>query len=137
MYATTEDLIDRYGEREIAQLTNVDGLDVIDVAAVERALDDANSEAHAYICARYPVPVQPAPVLLVRIVCDIARYRLYDDSAPDEVRRRYDDAVRMLRGIAAGEVSIAAVEDSPSHAQIAQIVDAPRLFARRRGGGLR
>lgn len=137
-YATLSDLVLRFGERELAQLSNRSGLDVIDDAVVARALEDANAEAHAYLATRYPVPVAPVPALLARLVCDIARYRLYDDAAPEEVRKRYEDAVRLLRSIAAGDVSIGAPEATPTHAQTATVVaPQPGLFGRRRGGGLR
>ncbi|MFN3985735.1 MAG: gp436 family protein [Rhodocyclaceae bacterium] len=136
-YATVQDLIDRFGEREIAQITNRTGLDVIDVDAAELALADANAEVHSYIATRYPVPFDPVPQLIVRLVCDIARYRLYDDAVPEEIRNRYTDAVRILGRVASGEASFGVAEASPSHAQTAQVVSRPHsLFGRRPNGGL-
>ncbi len=137
-YATVADLVARFGEREIAQRSSRDGRDVIDEAVVGQALADANAEAHGYIATRYPVPFSPVPPLLVRVVCDIARYRLYDDAAPEEVRKRYEDAARLLTRIADGSVSIGPPEASPSHPQtVAVVAPAPGLFARRPNGGLR
>ncbi|MNG19141.1 hypothetical protein D3C84_1032700 [compost metagenome] len=46
--------------------------------------------------------------MLVRLCCDIALYRLSADagSGTEEKRKRYEDAVALLRRIASGEVSM-------------------------------
>ncbi len=137
-YATLADLVARFGEREIAQLTNRDGLDVIDPDVAAQALADANAEAAAYLAARYPVPPEPVPQVLVMVVCNISRYRLYDDAAPEEVRKRYEDATKLLARIANGEISIGPPQATPTHAQTAVLVGGtPAVFGRRPGGGLR
>jgi phage gp36-like protein len=114
VYATVADLVRRYGEAEIQQLT--DRLDppagAIDSAVAERALADADAEIDAYLAARYAVPMSPAPAVVGRLACDIARFRLWEDRASDEVRRRYEDARRMLEAIAAGRVSFAAEQSA-------------------------
>ncbi|GAB4481846.1 MAG: hypothetical protein OHK0044_30550 [Burkholderiaceae bacterium] len=110
VYATVADLTRRYGEGEIRELT--DRLDppvgAIDTAVAERALADADAEIDTYLAARYAVPMTPAPAVIGRIACDIARYRLWEDRASEEVRQRYEDARRLLEGIAAGRVSFGA-----------------------------
>lgn len=137
-YARIDDMVARFGEREVAQLTNRDGLDVVDADVLDEALADANAEVHGYLATRYRVPPDPVPRLLVRVACDVARYRLYDDAAPDEVRRRYEDAVRLLKSVADGGVSLGADAAAPSHPQLVQVVDvSPGLFSRRPNGGLR
>lgn len=137
-YARIDDMVARFGEREIAQLTNRDGLDVVDADVLDEALADANAEVQGYLATRYRVPPDPVPRLLVRVACDVARYRLYDDGATDEVRRRYEDAVRLLKSVADGGVSLGEDAAAPSHPQLAQVVDvAPGLFSRRPNGGLR
>lgn len=136
-YATVQDLIDRYGEREIAQVSNREGLDVIDTDVVARALGDANAEVHSHVATRYRVPFDPVPTLLVRLACDIARYRLYDDAVPEEIRNRYTDAVRILGKIANGEMSFGEADASPSHPQLVQSVTTPpKVFGRRPNGGV-
>lgn len=107
-YATQQDLIDRYGEEEIVQLT--DRADppqgAIDATAVTRALEDASHEIDGYLAARYTLPLTTTPQVLVRLACDIARYRLYDDRATEAVTQRYRDAVRFLEAIARGQVNL-------------------------------
>lgn len=120
-YATVADLVARFGERELVQLTDLDNIppSVIDVAAVEVKIADACAFADGYIgqvwslplagCAK-PVtvpgatPEYVAPPMLVRLVCDLARYYLHDDLAPEnEVYRRYQAAVKELEKIATGK----------------------------------
>ena len=43
-YCTEQDLIDRFGEIEVAQLTNRSGVEVIDDSVLGRAQDDADEK---------------------------------------------------------------------------------------------
>lgn len=137
-YATPADLVLRFGEPEIEQLAGRTALDVIDTDVVERALADAAAEIDGYVGARYRLPFDPVPPLLTRIACDIARYRLYDDASSDEVRRRYEDAVKLLARIADGTVSFGVAADAPAAPNVAVLAHpTPEpLFRRRPGGGL-
>ena len=106
-YATQTDLVDRFGETELAQRTNrVDGL-TINTVVLARALADADAEIDSYLAIRYALPLGSTPVVLVRMAADLARYRLYDDGVPDTVRQRYEDAVALLKRMASGEVKVA------------------------------
>lgn len=106
-YATQADLVDRFGETELAQRTNrVDGL-TIDTVVLGRALSDADAEIDGYLATRYSLPLASVPAVLVRLGADIARYRLYDDGVPETVRVRYQDAVALLKRMASGEVQVA------------------------------
>jgi len=103
-YAQVSDLIARFGEAEIIDLT--DRADprtgAVDATVAELALADADAEIDGYVARRYDLPLATVPPVLTRLACDIARYRLWDDRAPDEVRQRYEDATRILREIADG-----------------------------------
>jgi phage gp36-like protein len=105
-YATQADLEDRFGADELTQLTDRVGAGVPDASIVARALADADAEINGYLASRYALPLATVPPVLVRIACDIARYRLWEDRASEEVRRRYEDARRMLESIAKGQVSL-------------------------------
>lgn len=105
-YATLADLIDRYGDQELTQLTDRLGMAAPDAAIVGRAIDDASAEIDGYLAVRYALPLTATPSVLVRLCADIARYRLWDDRASEEVRRRYEDARRVLERIASGDVSL-------------------------------
>lgn len=105
-YATVAQLVERYGQAEMLQLTDRAGLHVVDEPTAQRALDDAAAEIDAHVGVRYAVPLDPVPAVLARLACDIARYRLWDDAASAEVRTRYEDAVRLLQRIADGSVAL-------------------------------
>ncbi len=106
-YASQADLIDRFGETELAQRTNrVDGL-TIDTVVLARALGDADAEIDGYLATRYQLPLASTPVVLVRLAADLARYRLYDDGVPATVLQRYLDGVAVLKLMASGAVQVA------------------------------
>lgn len=107
MYATQQDLIDRFGETEVAQLSDrtTNGA-AIDPVVVASKLADADAEIDAYLQAKYTLPLAVVPPVLARIACDIARYHLYDDRATDQVTARYKDAIRFLENLAKGAVSL-------------------------------
>lgn len=109
-YATRADMIDRFGEDELIQLTDRSGAGVIDDTVLDRALADADAEIDGFLQARYSLPLSHVPALIVRIACIIARYNLYEDMATDEVRRRYEDATRMLKSISRGEINLGVSE---------------------------
>lgn len=108
-YATVEDMVARFSELEVIQLTdrNQDGLINEDVAAV--ALADATAEIDAYL-GRFKRPFTDVPPILKRLCCDIARYRLTAANGvliTDEIRNRYKiDVLDLLRAMAKGEVQL-------------------------------
>ncbi|UXZ55826.1 DUF1320 domain-containing protein [Halomonas sp. 7T] len=106
-YCTKADLIERFGEAELLAIARDESGMAIDTAVVERACDDASGEIDGYVSAAgYPVPLSPVPRIVIANACDIARYRLYDEHATDQVQKRYDDAVKFLRSVSRGEVRL-------------------------------
>jgi len=122
-YATVQDLVDRFGEQELIQLTDPDLL-VVNATKASRALADAQSFIDGFIGRVYSLPlsgcVKPAPTVddpaavaivappqLTRLACDVARYYLYDDLAPEhEVYLRFKAADRELQAMADGKVVV-------------------------------
>jgi len=119
-YATQADLEARFGLDELTQLTDRTNAGVPDAVVVARALADADAEIDGYLASRYALPLATVPPVLARIACDIARYRLWEDRASEEVRRRYEDARRLLESIARGQVSLGlpAVSAAPALAEV-------------------
>jgi phage gp36-like protein len=124
-YATPEDMLTRYGADELAQMSDPFGTGEADAAVIDRALADAHAEIDAYLIGRYSLPLAHVPAALARIACDIARYRLWADRASDEVRRRYEDARRLLEQIGNGSVSIGPLVNAQPSVGSMQIVAAP------------
>jgi phage gp36-like protein len=109
-YAQEADMVARYGNNELIPLTNPDvvGATAIDANILQGALDDASAEIDSYLQSRYSLPLTTVPLTLVRHCCSIARYLLYADAAPEEVRNRYKDAVTYLTNLSKGLVNIGA-----------------------------
>lgn len=106
-YAVKQDMIDRFAESELVQLTDRSGTAVaINDTVLARALSDADAEIDGYLMGRYTLPLANTPRMLTSVACDIARYRLYDDRVTEQVEKRYDDAVKLLRLIGEGKISI-------------------------------
>lgn len=122
-YATPADMVARYGAAELVQLTDTDNIppSVMHEARVQLKLDDASSFIDGYVGQVYRLPlagcakpdgtggvVMVPPPVLVRLACDLARYYLYDDLAPEnEVYRRYKAALGELAAIAEGRAQLA------------------------------
>ena len=98
MYAIRQDLIQRFSSDEVEQLEQASN--------VEEALRDAFEEAQSYVSMRYAPPLPNVPAPLVVATCDIARFRLYKTRPTDEVKYRYERAVKWLEALAAGRVAL-------------------------------
>jgi phage gp36-like protein len=121
IYATLADLVARFGETELVQLTDTTNVPprTVDAARVATKIDDAAAFIDGYVGQVYRLPLagcaKPivggfeyvAPPVLTRLACDLARYYLYDDLAPEsEVYRRYKAALKELEAIANGGVQL-------------------------------
>ena len=120
IYATVQDMIDRFGEPEMIQLTDADDLAAVKPSRIELKLGDAHALADGYLGRVYALPLtgcaKPVgvgavehvpPPQLTRAVCDIARYYLYDDLAPEsEVYRRFKQATAELQALAEGSTAL-------------------------------
>ena len=104
-YCTQQNLIDRFGELELIQLTDRVGAGVINTTVLNQAISDADAEINAYLIA-YPLPLTVVPAHLVRLASDIARYHLYGNQMLDAVSERYKSALRYLEQVAKGVISI-------------------------------
>lgn len=130
MYATVQDLIDRWGEEALVELApNRDGDDWLEgynTTLVESALVDASGEIDGYLARRFSVPISPAPDLLIGLACDIARWRLSTAEHREDIRKRYEDAIARLQGIAEGKAGLG--DDAAAGAG----TDGPRIRKGRR-----
>lgn len=134
-YATATELLDRFDAEEIAQRADrstprlvtaellraaAAGADLSAWTAAEQAaattalglvnqaLADADNTVDGYIAVRHAVPLASPPPVVKRLVCDLARYFLYDDQATETIQKRYDIAERFFRDVGAGKVSLGA-----------------------------
>lgn len=123
-YATVADMLARFSQAELIQLSDPDpGAVAVDTARVEIKLDDAQAVIDGWIGQIYVLPLagclKPAttpgaepervvPPQLVRIACDLARFWLRDEVSDDsDVYRRYKAAMAELQAIADGRSQLA------------------------------
>lgn len=110
-YATQADLVARFGETEMIQISNrALTAETIDTAVVAAKLADAEAEIDGYLQGRYQLPLLPVPPVLARLACDIARYHLYDDRTTEAVTQRYRDAIAFLVRVSQGQVQLGVAE---------------------------
>lgn len=129
-YATQQDLIDRYGDTELIQLTDENRVGAIDATTVARALADADAEMNGYLAVRYTLPLASTPLVLTRFACAIARYLLHDQAATEQVEKDYKNALAFLKSVSEGKVDLGlnAVNQSTASAGGAQYKANDRVF---------
>lgn len=105
------DLIIRFGEQEIAELSDKNGdygYQKINDDVINKAILDAESEAESYLNAVGLVSrnangeliyrhALTAPTALTIRLCDMARYYLYENSMTPVVEQRYKQALDWLK----------------------------------------
>jgi phage gp36-like protein len=133
LYATIGDLVKRFGEQEIIQLTDRDNnTGTVDKVRAARALRDAVSLIHGYLAKRYTLPLNPVPSLATRWTCDLARWFLQPHDAPEQVKANYERTLAELREAATGELDLGADELAP-WSGAAEIVGPGRPFGNMKG----
>ena len=118
-YITRQDIIDRIGEDNFAQIADLDCDDTVDGSPVDTAIADAEACADSFLGNRYRLPlpgitstVDPllntVPPALVRPVVDIAVYLLSQDHPvlTEDRLNRYTRAKEWLKKVAMSELSL-------------------------------
>lgn len=130
---TLQDLIDRFGETELKDITDrVNRMNekVIDMTVIERAIGDAEGEIESYLNAVGLVSRnsrgrlvyledKAIPQALTIKACDIARYYLYENGTTVIVKERYDNAIDWLKLVQKTPSMLTGVkpEDKAIHSQ--------------------
>ena len=110
MFATLDAMRDKFGERELIELTDIEApyTNQINTNRLNAAMQQANSEIEGYIGTRYTLPLQTVPPFLQSIACDIARYHgstgAMSENSP--IKTRYDTAIKTLKEISKGTLQI-------------------------------
>ena len=136
MYCTLTDITALIPEQTVINLTDDSGIGVIEQASVDAAISDAAAEIDSYCAARYQVPFNPVPAVIVKVAVDIAVYNLYSRCAekiPESRQERYKNAIDLLKSISKGVVTLGVVpapEANPQGSNRPEITSNPRLFSR-------
>lgn len=131
-YTTLSDLTARFGDRMIVALTDRGQVatGVIDMTVVSRAITEADAVIDGYLAARYALPVSPVPALLGDIALAIVIWKLHIAAPDPKIEADYKDALRALKDIAAGVITLTAAGASSAevNASGVQVTDRERPF---------
>lgn len=105
-YATQIHMETRVGQGELVLLTDKDGGGLADAAEIGAALLAADEIIEGYVAGRYVLPLSPVPGFIVSIACDIARFRLHKNGAPEHVIAAHDAALARLKDIQSGKFTL-------------------------------
>lgn len=143
-YCTLADILGAIPEQELTQLTD-DSIPpvMVNQAVVDQAIAAAETLINGYIGGRYPLPLATVPELVKSITLEIAVYKIYlrrKKKMPSEaVKAGYDDAMRLLRDIQGGKLSLgvdqAGIEVKPVTGSGA-FTTSERIFSRESMKGL-
>lgn len=107
-YATAADFKAAFPDAESIVLTNLDDPSAttsVD-ARITEALTRAQSEMDSYIGIVTSLPLMSVPLVVQSKSLDIARYYLDSYQPREDVRQRYEDAVKWLEKLVKGEASL-------------------------------
>lgn len=117
MYVTTQEFLNLYDPEEFSSVfrSRIDML----VSNANALIDNTLAPANLYI-----LPFNPVPEEIKQIIMDITRYHVmgeakiwtsvYDGKWLDDLRKRYEDALRLLEKIRNGEYLLAAAQVTES-----------------------
>jgi phage gp36-like protein len=104
-YCSQTDLETEFGLDRLIQLTDRHGVWSLDAEVLGAAIARADREINRYLATRGLAPIEADAVQ--DIACDIAFYHLHKAGIPEDVQKRYDQALTALSGIADGRLSAA------------------------------
>jgi len=131
MYATLADMLARYDEADLVQLTDQAGTGTIDAVRVDTALKSASTRIDGYVATKYRTAGVAVHPLLVDLACTLARYQLFRDAPPESVVADRKDAIATLEKIASGAVKLDDGASEPPIRDGAIVVSRPdRIFGR-------
>jgi len=112
-YITNADIEERVGSVALVQLADDDGDGVADAGVVDEARLGAEGEVNSYLGRRYSVPIDltihpDLADVLNSFTSDLAEYRLRlrRPPAPEDAKRRRDQAIEWLTRVADGRIEL-------------------------------
>jgi phage gp36-like protein len=111
-YAQPADIVSRYPNRDLVQLTNEDpSAQTVNTDYLQTFLNDASSEMDTYLESRLDLPLQTndTPARLTNLCVVIAMY-LMQSLRPlhdlEDARKRYEDAIKVLNQFKDGKLTL-------------------------------
>lgn len=129
-YASQSDLVERYGEPMLRDLTDraTPPAGSVDAGVVIRGLEDADAVIDGYLLGRYVLPLAATPPAIRDLAQAIAIYKLHRDTVSEKIRNDYADALKTLALISSGAIrlNVAGVEPASSGASGVRTSDRAR-----------
>ncbi len=120
-YTTRTDIEARYGENLISSYSD---------SRIAAAVAAGDAEIDAYLSPQYMVPFDPAPAIVAQLAIDLAVYYVTVPNGAemtDDIRERYNNAVTLLKSIAAGDVRLGTAAPAASADPIVRCGDERRF----------
>lgn len=128
-YCDLNDILAVMDEQDVIRFTDDGDTGAVDTDVVAAAIASATAQVDSFISGRYGANLDaPVPGLVTMLAVEISIYRLAcrRGDAPEELRVRYEDALKHLDRVADGKADIPgitvdedAVTDDPSAAVVA------------------
>lgn len=138
-YSAKSDILEQLDKAILIQLTDDDGIGVVDDDKVTRGITDADATIDAYCQGRYSVPLSPVPDKMRQVSVDLAIYNLYSrrgDAAPETRRDRHKEAIRFMEKVAEGKISLGSSAPAPETTGNSVDIDqSDRIFTRDKMSG--
>jgi phage gp36-like protein len=113
-YCTQQNLIDRYGDDMLRDLTDraIPLAGAIDATTVTEAIANADAMIDGYLLGRYSLPLATTPGMVKQLSQVIAIYNLHRHGTDEKIRTDYEDALKRLKDIQSGVfvLNVAGVE---------------------------
>lgn len=132
-YSTKAGILKQISETVLIQLTDDKNIGIVDDIIINQAIADADAEIDSYCGNRHTVPFSAVPAIIEKMSVDIAIYNLYSrrKGAPEDRQKRYDNAIRFLRDVSKGAVSLGADAPPPTTTEnTVSIAGNDRIFTR-------
>lgn len=132
-YATTQDLVDAYGEAEMVRLTTEAGTDLGPVVAAraEAKLAEASGLMDSYLRKQVAVPVVPSTPVLRSCCLALARYSLMftgGTEPTEQARLARKEWIEWLQMVAEGKIALYVPIAGAGQTTGARIRDRLRIF---------
>jgi phage gp36-like protein len=102
-YVTHAEMVERFGATEVLDLLDRDRDGTADSGIYDAIAADADALINGYLrAANHTLPLTSVDPVLRDIAAAVVRFKLWDKRAPEEVRKRYEDAIKRLGDIARG-----------------------------------
>lgn len=133
-YCDLNDILGQMDEADVIRHTDDADTGSVNMDPVNKAIAGADALINGHISARYNVPLSPVPEIITSLAVDIAIYKISSrrGGAPEDVRKKFEDAIKFLDKVSAGKAFIPGAASAPTATSndAVQITSDPRLFTR-------